>query len=72
MVNHLNDSMINTRNGRADAEPSQANGANPHPLMTLVQAIASSLEWRDEQTELLCQLMNNSARGGNGATNAKA
>jgi hypothetical protein len=48
MVNHLNDSMINTRNGRADAEPSQANGANPHPLMTLVQAIASILEWRDE------------------------
>jgi hypothetical protein len=34
------------------------------------QAIASILESHDEQTELLRQLMANSARGGNGARNA--
>jgi hypothetical protein len=38
----------------------------------LVQAIASILESRDEQTELLQQLIANSTRGGNGARNAPA
>jgi hypothetical protein len=38
----------------------------------LVQAIASILESHDEQTELLRQLIANSARGGNGARNAPA
>jgi hypothetical protein len=38
----------------------------------LAQAIASILESRDEQTELLQQLMANSTRGGNGARNALA
>jgi hypothetical protein len=37
----------------------------------LAQAIASSLKSRDEQTKLLHQLVNNSARGGNGARNAQ-
>jgi hypothetical protein len=38
----------------------------------LAQAIASILESRDEQTELLRQLATNSACGGNGARNAPA
>jgi hypothetical protein len=38
----------------------------------LAQAIASILESRGEQTELLRQLIANSARGGNGARNAPA
>jgi hypothetical protein len=38
----------------------------------LPQAIASILESRDEQTELLRQLVANSTRGGNGARNAPA
>jgi hypothetical protein len=38
----------------------------------LPQAIASILESRDEQTELLRQLIANSTRGGNGARNAPA
>jgi hypothetical protein len=38
----------------------------------LAQAIASILESRDEQTELLRQLVTNSTRDGNGARNAPA
>jgi hypothetical protein len=38
----------------------------------LAQAIASILESRDEQTELLRQIVANSTRGGNGARNAPA
>jgi hypothetical protein len=38
----------------------------------LAQAIASILESRDEQTELLRQLVANSTHGGNGARNAPA
>jgi hypothetical protein len=38
----------------------------------LAQAITSILESRDEQTELLQQLVANSTRGGNGARNAPA
>jgi hypothetical protein len=38
----------------------------------LAQAIASILESHDEQTELMRQLIANSARGGNGARNAPA
>jgi hypothetical protein len=38
----------------------------------LAQAITSILESRDEQTELLWQLVANSTRGGNGARNAPA
>jgi hypothetical protein len=38
----------------------------------LAQAIASILESRDEQTELLRQLVANSIHGGNGARNAPA
>jgi hypothetical protein len=63
--------MVNTRNGRARAESSQENG-NPPPPPSLAQAIASILESRDEQTELLRQLVANFARGGNGARNAAA
>jgi hypothetical protein len=37
----------------------------------LAQAIASILETRDEQTELLCKLMQNSICCGNGAWNAQ-
>jgi hypothetical protein len=71
MVTCLDDRMMNTYNRWAGAENSQGNG-NPPPPPSLAQAIASILESRDEQTELLRQLMTNSARGGNGARNAPA
>jgi hypothetical protein len=53
--------MVNTRNGRAEPENAQGNG-NPPPPPSLAQAIASILESRDEQTELLRQFVANSAR----------
>jgi hypothetical protein len=62
--------MVNTRNGRAEAEAAQQNGAPPSPL-TLVQAIISILDSRDRQTELLYQLVQNSTCGGNGVRNAQ-
>jgi hypothetical protein len=52
MVTCLNNRMVNTHNGRGDPEPAHPN-RNPHPPVTLAQAIASILESRDEQTELL-------------------
>jgi hypothetical protein len=61
--------MVNTRNRRAGVKSSQGNG-NPPPSPSLAQAIASILESHDEQTELLWQLVANSARGGNGVRNA--
>jgi hypothetical protein len=63
--------MVNTNNGRAGPENAQENGNLPPPPC-LAQAIASILESHDEQTELLQQLMVNSAHGGNGAKNAPA
>jgi hypothetical protein len=63
--------MVNTRNGWAGAENAQGNGNSPPPP-SLAQVIASILESRDEQTELLHQLMANSAHGSNGARNAPA
>jgi hypothetical protein len=63
--------MVNTHNERAEAKNSQAH-RNPPPLLILAQAIASILESRDKQTELLQQLLANSARGGNGVRNAPA
>jgi hypothetical protein len=72
MVTHLNDRMVNTHNGRAEAEASQANGPNPPPSPSLAEAIASILESRDELTELLRQLVNNSTHGGHEARNAQA
>src|SRR4029450_7482301 len=62
--------MVNTRNGRHDPEPSQTNEPAPPAPPTLAQAVAAILESRDEQTELLRQLVANSARGGGGARNA--
>jgi hypothetical protein len=47
MVTHLNDRMVNTRNGRGDPEPDLPN-RNPPPPPTLAQAIASILESQDE------------------------
>jgi hypothetical protein len=52
MVTCLDDRMMNTHNGRVEAENSQANG-NPPPSLTLAQAITSILESRDESIELL-------------------
>jgi hypothetical protein len=52
MVACLDDSMVNTRNGRAGAESAQGNGNLPPPS-SLAQAIASILESWDEQTKLL-------------------
>jgi hypothetical protein len=59
MVTCLDDRMVNTRNVRNGAENSQGNG-NPLPPPSLAQAIASILESRNEQTELLRQLIANS------------
>jgi hypothetical protein len=71
LVTGLDDRIVNTHNMRNGAENSQGNG-NPPPPSSLAQAIASILESRDEQTELLRQLVANSTRGGNGARNAPA
>jgi hypothetical protein len=71
MVTCFYDRMVNTRNVQNGAENSQGNG-NPPPPPSLAQAIASILESRDEQTELLRQLIANSTRGGNGVRNAPA
>jgi hypothetical protein len=57
--------------GRDGAESSQGN-ENPPTPPSLAQVITSILESRDEQTELLRQLMANSARGGNRVRNAPA
>jgi hypothetical protein len=65
MVTCLDDRMVNTRNVQNGAENSQGNGNLPPPP-SLAQAIASILESRDEQTELLRQLVANSTHGGNG------
>jgi hypothetical protein len=62
-------SKVNTHNERADPESSQANGPIPPPPPTLAQAIAYIMESREEQTELLRLLVNNSTGGGNGAGN---
>jgi hypothetical protein len=62
--------MVNTHNGRGDVEAPWTNGLNPPPSLTLAQAIASILESRDEQTELLRQLVANSTHYKNGARNA--
>jgi hypothetical protein len=67
MLTCLDDKMVNTHNGWADVEASQANGPNPPPPPILAQAIASILESHNEQTELLQQLVANSTRCGNGA-----
>jgi hypothetical protein len=63
--------MVNTRNGRGDPELAHPN-RNPPPPPTLVQAIASILESRHEQTELLWQLVANYSRGDHGVRNAPA
>jgi hypothetical protein len=55
--------MVNTCNVRNGAENSQGNG-NPPPPPSLAQAIASILESRDEQTELLRQLVANFTEAG--------
>jgi hypothetical protein len=71
MVTCLNDRMVNTRNGRGHPEPAHPNGNLPPPP-TLAQAIASILESHDKQTELLRQLVANSAHCSHGARNAPA
>jgi hypothetical protein len=71
MVTCLDDRMVNTRNGWAGAENAHGNGNLPPPL-SLAQATASIIESRNELTELLHQLVANSACDGNGARNALA
>jgi hypothetical protein len=74
MVTHLNDRMMNHLNGWGDVEAPRVNGPNPPPPPTLAQAIASILKSRDEQNELLRQLVANSTPsfGDNGARNTPA
>jgi hypothetical protein len=57
--------MVNTHNERAGAESSKGNRNLPPPPSS-AQAIALILYSRDEQTELLRQLVANSTHGGNG------
>jgi hypothetical protein len=56
MVTCLNDIMVNTHNERGDPQLAHPN-RNWSPPPTLAPAIASILESRDEQTELLLQLV---------------
>jgi hypothetical protein len=56
MVICLDDRMVNTHNGRAGAESAQGNRNLPPPP-SLAQAIALILKSRDEQIELLRQLV---------------
>jgi hypothetical protein len=63
MVTCLDDRIVNTLNRQAGVEDAQGN-ENPPPPPSLAQAIASILESRDEQTELLRQLVANSAHSG--------
>jgi hypothetical protein len=67
----LDDRMVNTRNVRNAVENSQGNENLPPPS-SLAQAIVSILKSRDEQTELLQQLIANSTCGGNEVRNAPA
>jgi hypothetical protein len=62
-VTHLDDNMVSTHDGSADAETAQPEG-HSSPLPTLAQVIASICESRDEQTELLRLLMTNSNSDG--------
>jgi hypothetical protein len=61
MITYFDDRMLNTRNERAGPKNAQGNGNSPLPP-SLAQAIASILESRDEQTELLRHLVANSTR----------
>jgi hypothetical protein len=61
MVTCLDDRIVNTHNGRAGAESAQGNGNLPPPP-SLAQAIALIRESRDEQTELLRQLVEKCSR----------
>jgi hypothetical protein len=71
MVTCLDNRIVNTHNVQVGAENSQGNG-NPPPPSSLAQAIVAILESCNEQTELLQQLVANSARGGNEARSALA
>jgi hypothetical protein len=58
MVTHLDDSMVNTHDGSADAESAQPDGHSSTPP-NLAQVFASIHKSRDEQTELLHLLVTN-------------
>jgi hypothetical protein len=70
MVTHLDDSMVSSRDARADTETTQPDG-HSSPLPTLAPVIASIRESRDEQTKLLCLLMTNSSHDGTMVGNAQ-
>jgi hypothetical protein len=61
MVTQLDDNMVSTRDGSADAETAQQDG-HSSPPPTLAQVIASVRESRAEQTELL-RLTNSNHEG---------
>jgi hypothetical protein len=61
--------MVNTHSGRDEPESSYPNGPPPPPPpLTLVQAITSILEARNEHTDLLRRLVDNTTRGGHGVS----
>jgi hypothetical protein len=61
--------MVNTLNGLAKAGAAQPN--EPPPPRNSEQVIASILESRNEQTDLLRMLVEKSNCGGHGASNAR-
>jgi hypothetical protein len=70
MVTHLDDSMVNTHDGSADAESAQPDGHSSTPP-NLAQVFASIRKSRDEQTELLHLLVTNFNRDGTVVGNAQ-
>ena len=60
--------MVTTRRGTDEPESSHQNVPPPPP--TLAEAIATILETRDEQTDLLRRIVGNTTRGGHGAGHA--
>jgi hypothetical protein len=69
-LSHLHDSVVSTRDGRAEAEAAQTDG-HSSPPPTVAQVIASIHESRDEQTELQHLLMINSNREDTAVSNAR-
>jgi hypothetical protein len=69
-VTHLDDSMVSTHDGGADADATlQIGHSSPPPTMT--QVITSIRELRYEQTKLLPHLVTNSSCQGTAVSNGR-